>query len=102
MYKSSGTSMATPLTAGVGVLIKQYFRDIQYWSTFCSTAFRYQYSSCIPGTGVNISGYLLRGLIIASGTPMVNYQCNVDELPPGKPPCLSGTDVLLGTPPNMY
>ena len=88
----AGTSMATPIAAGNGALIRQYFKDPKFWGSICSTMRPYSdlqntesnfvnfQSLCDPG-GIDLSGALLKALVIHAGTPMHSGR-SVTSAPP--------------------
>jgi hypothetical protein len=57
VHQMSGTSMATPITAGTALLIRQYFMDEAFWATLCNQI----YLRCREGP-FSPSGYLLKAL----------------------------------------
>ena len=63
-----GTSMSTPVVAGIALLIRQYFMDEQFWATICNKL----YETC-QGGSFTPSGYLLKAMIIHSGKPVKRY-----------------------------
>eukprot|EP01034_Spumella_vulgaris_P024397 gene24397-30741_t len=64
----SGTSMATPVAAGNAALIRQYFQDPRFWAARCDSS----YQLCRDGAFAP-SGYLLKSLILHSGSAMSFY-----------------------------
>jgi hypothetical protein len=118
---SSGTSMATPITAGAAILIRHYLENSSYWGKFCNP----EYKSCpniVPlsssssssstsssssststsssststsGEGNNgfISSSLLRAVLIHSGVPMNLYESTSTNMLP---------EINLTSPPNNY
>lgn len=64
----SGTSMATPLTAGTALLVRQYFMNSAFWATYCNS----QYSSCVNGS-FTPTGYLVKAVFLHSGQAMQRY-----------------------------
>lgn len=36
VHQMSGTSMATPVTAGTALLVRQYFMNAEYWAAVCN------------------------------------------------------------------
>jgi hypothetical protein len=67
----AGTSMATPVVAGNAGLIVQYFSDPRFWKKYCNPA----YSRCrsAQSTPLQISGSLLKALVLHSGKGMAAY-----------------------------
>ena len=77
----AGTSMATPIAAGNGALIKQYFKEKKFWASVCSTMKPYSdlqniesnfvnFESLCASEGIDLSGAMLKALILQAGTPM--------------------------------
>eukprot|EP01041_Mallomonas_annulata_P004992 gene4992-9980_t len=63
-----GTSMATPVVAGIALQLRQYFMDESFWASICNPI----YSSCQLGA-FTPSGYLLKALLLHSGSTMKRY-----------------------------
>lgn len=61
---SSGTSMATPITAGSAILARHYLESSEFWGSYCNT----DYKSCPtinPDAPSNfVSGALLKAVLI--------------------------------------
>jgi hypothetical protein len=98
VQNSSGTSMATPITAGSAILIRHYLENASYWGEYCNSTYR----SCpvIVPSATNsevstfISGALLKACVIHSAQAMDKYVCQ-------KPKCtIENTD--LEPPPNNF
>lgn len=68
VHQMSGTSMATPLTAGAALLVRQYFMDRHHWATICQL----NYSTCTNGP-FTPSGYLLKTVFLHAGSPVHRY-----------------------------
>lgn len=62
----SGTSMATPISSGNALLIRQYFMNNTFWASVCKK----QDLFCKPFAP---SASLLKGLLIQSGSPVKRY-----------------------------
>ena len=85
-HQLSGTSMATPLTAGTALLVRQYYENSTFWQANCATG----YSTCVSGA-FSPSGYLVKATILHSGEAITRYAAPVDDLP-----------VVLGQTPDIY
>lgn len=64
----SGTSMATPISAGNAALVRQYFEDEKFWASLCEPS----YPRCSKGS-FPPSGPMIKALMIHSGVPMHRY-----------------------------
>jgi hypothetical protein len=72
----SGTSMAAPTAAGwsqlprfplgAAALITQYFKDENFWASFCDK----NISTACRNGAFQPTGYLLKALLLHSGTPI--------------------------------
>lgn len=72
----SGTSMAASFTAGVALLMRQYFEDSNFWATYCDPSF----SRC-SGGAFSPKGYLLKAAILHAGEPMDRFSSASNQLP---------------------
>jgi subtilisin family serine protease len=73
-HELSGTSMATPLTAGVALLVRQYFEDGDFWAANCVKTYSYC-KAFAP------KGYLVKAAILHAGEPMDRFGSPNDQLP---------------------
>ena len=89
VQQMSGTSMATPVTAGNALLIRQFFLDSAFWSSVCpaSDAFCMAFSP---------SSALVKACLLTSGTPVARYSI------PGYDYFTKIPSQLLGSPPGAY
>ena len=69
VHQMSGTSMATPVTAGTALLLRQYFMESRFWGTVCGN---YHNKYCRLGT-FEPSGFLLKALFLHSGRSVSRY-----------------------------
>lgn len=76
-HQMSGTSMATPVTAGTAILIRQYFQDEKFWARMCNP--RYQMCKNGPFTP---TGYCLKALIMHAGEAVSRYSEPIYDLEP--------------------
>lgn len=74
VHQLEGTSMATPLVAGVALLMRQYFMDPAFWAANCNPLYR----NCREGS-FTPSGYLLKSLIVHSGQGVPWYSNPVHD-----------------------
>jgi subtilisin family serine protease len=82
----SGTSMATPLTAGTALLVRQYFMDSAFWAKYCDS----QYSTCVDGS-FTPTGYMIKAVILHSGQEMQRYSDPNEQ-----------QELLLGRVPDVF
>ena len=66
VLEMSGTSMATPISSGNALLIRQYFMNNTFWASLCKKQDLFC-KSFAP------SASLLKGLLIQSGSPVKRY-----------------------------
>ena len=69
VHQMSGTSMATPVTAGTALLVRQYFMDSQFWGSTCGDS---RNKFCRMGS-FEPSGYLMKALLLHSGRSVSRY-----------------------------
>jgi len=88
VISSSGTSMSTPIAAGVALLIRQFYYDSAFWAATCDTT----QSMCAAGA-FSPSGYLVKATILHSGrglgrysTSDFDYKTAIDSVALGAPP----------------
>lgn len=62
----AGTSMSTPMIAGVAAQVRQYFRDPGFWASICNP----NYTNC---ESFAPRGATVKAAIIHSGAPMAAY-----------------------------
>jgi len=81
----TGTSMATPAAAGIGLLIRQYFLDVnhKFWTAICNPSYR----SC---KSFPPSGSLVKAILTHSGAGMQLFNGG------------GSNDISLGMPPDYY
>jgi Subtilase family len=77
VHQMSGTSMATPITSGTALLIRQYFQDPKFWFKMCNI----RYSSCINGP-ISLTGYSLKALILHAGDAVYRYSDPIYDTEP--------------------
>eukprot|EP01041_Mallomonas_annulata_P012823 gene12823-27042_t len=91
VIQMSGTSMATPATAGIALLIRQYFMQSKFWASLCNKAYRW----CSSGA-FEPSGYFLKAIILHSGEAVGQYSSpeynDITKIPSRK----------LGPPPDSF
>lgn len=83
----AGTSMATPTAAGTAAAIREYFASPTFWAAYCNK----DYSACQT---LDISGVLLKAIVLHSGEAMAMYDQPSVYGPIGK--------VTLQAPPDIY
>jgi hypothetical protein len=90
---SSGTSMATPITAGSAILTRHYLESSEFWGSYCNTA----YKSCPvinPKANSNfISGALLKAVLINGAEGLKGAESTPDSVVPAQ---------NLTTPPDLW
>ena len=72
----SGTSMATPATAGIAAQIRQYFEDPIFWAAMCGSGGAstfVQNSDLCAGGAFSPRGATVKALLVHSGEPMTRY-----------------------------
>jgi hypothetical protein len=82
----SGTSMATPLTAGTALLVRQYFMNASFWAKYCDSL----YSTCVNGS-FTPTGYLTKAIFLHSGQEMQRYSDPNEQ-----------QELLLGRVPDVF
>jgi subtilisin family serine protease len=66
VFRSAGTSMATPVVAGAAAIIRQYFEDPRFYATQCTSG----YPLC---NAFSPKGSTVKAMLVNSGEPMSNY-----------------------------
>lgn len=90
---SSGTSMATPITAGSALLARHYLESPDFWGSYCNS----NYASCPvinPKADSNfISGALLKAVLIHGAKGLKGAESTPDSVVPAQ---------NLTTPPDLW
>lgn len=92
---SSGTSMATPITAGSAVLVREYLENPAYWAQMCTPSYKACPVVNPDKAGNFISGALLKAAIVHSGQP-IHYHQGIE----GASAISAGN--LTGPPPDVF
>lgn len=90
VLKMSGTSMATPVTSGAALLIRQYLSNTNFWATNCVKGAVYCKRLSSP------SAALVKAMLITSCTPAKRYSVEHDNQYTKLP------SIYLGEPPDVY
>lgn len=93
VHQMSGTSMATPVTAGTVLLVRQYFMDHKYWASLCNKA----HQTCMKGA-FKPSGYFLKAVMLHSGQAVSRYSDPLHDQEPTRIPSFQ----LLDSPIDVF